>query len=167
MAEEIRLFLRSGVYAGVVAIVYWFVSYDPIGTVLLAGFSLASWVAVGLLRRGQPPSRRSHEEVPPDAGSESHVRSAEHVAEAAVTAFSPRGIHQPQDIVDRPFLDESGRIPTGSGAPFLVGLGLGIAAMGAVFGLWFVIAGAIPFALGALDWLGDMMHEYEATERAD
>ncbi len=135
MAEEIRLFLRSAVYAAVVAVVYWFLSYDPVGTVLLGGFSLASWVAVGLLRRGQPHAAR----LPSDG--------------------------RPGDAVDRPFLDESGRTPSPSGAPVLVGLGIGIAGMGAVFGLWFVIAGAIPFVLGALDWLQDMTREYEATER--
>ena len=165
VAEEVRLFLRSGVYAAVMAVVYWLLSYDAVGTVLLGGFSLASWVAVGLLRRGQP-GRGSPREAPEGARSdESRAGSADHRAAAAVTSFTRRGVSDPRDIVDRPFLDESGRIPDSSGAPFLVGLGIGVAGMGAVFGLWFVIAGAIPFVLGALDWLQAMTREYEAAER--
>ncbi|MGH2429289.1 MAG: hypothetical protein ACRDGV_10490, partial [Candidatus Limnocylindria bacterium] len=41
MAEELRFFLRTAIYAAIVAVAYWILSYEPAGTVLLAALALA------------------------------------------------------------------------------------------------------------------------------
>jgi hypothetical protein len=52
MPEEVKFFGRIGAYGLFIAAVYWFVSYEPAGTVLLGGFGLATGAAFVLLRRG-------------------------------------------------------------------------------------------------------------------
>jgi hypothetical protein len=54
LPEEIAFFARSAAYALVVAVIYWFLTYETAGTVLLGGFGLASAVLVGLLLWKRP-----------------------------------------------------------------------------------------------------------------
>lgn len=56
MAEELRFFLRTAIYSGVIAVIYWFASYDAVtgaydwvGTALLAATVLACAAAVALM----------------------------------------------------------------------------------------------------------------------
>jgi hypothetical protein len=51
MPEEVRFFGRSAAFAIVVGIIYWFVSYETAGTVLLLAFGLAGVIATWLLWR--------------------------------------------------------------------------------------------------------------------
>ena len=51
MADEVRLFGRLSLYALVVGTIYWFVSYEVAGTVLLLGFGLATGLAFIILWR--------------------------------------------------------------------------------------------------------------------
>ena len=126
MPEETRLFIRSFLFALVIAVVYWIVSSDYVGTILLGGFSVASLTLFSMLRRGQP------------------TRSA--------PAGSGRGLlSRIGDLVgttehagqEQPFEDESGRIPAGSAAPVLLGIGIALIGFGLIFGVWSMIAGAI------------------------
>ncbi len=60
MPEEVGFFGRTAAYGLFIAVVYWFASYDVTGTVLLAGFGLATGAGfVMLLRRHRtaPPGR--------------------------------------------------------------------------------------------------------------
>jgi hypothetical protein len=50
--EEVSFFARSAAFALVIATIYWFVSYEPAGTTLLAFFGLASGLAAIVLFRG-------------------------------------------------------------------------------------------------------------------
>jgi hypothetical protein len=67
--------------------------------------------------------------------------------------------------IDRPFVDETGRIPDATLAPFAVGLGLALAATGLVFGLAPVIVGVLPLAWGAWRWLTAARDELTATDQ--
>jgi hypothetical protein len=56
MAEELRFFLRTALYAAVVAAVYWFASYNPVdgsydwaGTALLVAVALAGTAVVAVM----------------------------------------------------------------------------------------------------------------------
>jgi Cytochrome c oxidase subunit IV len=124
MPEEAVFFGRSGLFGLVVAAVYWFVSYEIAGTVLLAGFGIATGAAFLILARSAGRSRRS----------EGARNSA-------------------------PFEDEGGLVPLRSLAPFWVGLGLAVMSLALGFGLWFVLAGLVPLALGAGSWLAEVGRE--------
>jgi Cytochrome c oxidase subunit IV len=57
MPEEVRFFGRLSVYALLAGVVYWFISYESAGTVLLIGFGVATGVAFLVLRSSrQRPS---------------------------------------------------------------------------------------------------------------
>lgn len=118
-ANEVRLFAGVSAYGFFIAAVYWFVSYDITGTVLLGGFGLATGAAFALIWHGT----------------------------RGVTIDDALG------DVEGPLGDASGPVPTGSVAPLWIGFGLAVAGLGLVYGIWFVIAGALPIALGAVDWL--------------
>ena len=51
MADEVKLFGRLSLYALVVGTIYWFVSYEFVGTVMLLGFGLATGLAFIILFR--------------------------------------------------------------------------------------------------------------------
>ena len=57
LPEEVVFFARSAAYALVVAVIYWILTHEVAGTILLGGFGVASTVLVGLLlwkRRRRP-----------------------------------------------------------------------------------------------------------------
>lgn len=151
--QEIRFFLYVGAFGVVIGIVYWFLSYEVAGTVLLIGFGAANGIVgarlaaapvAGLVRhRAGDPGRRA------DAGP----------GAADVTGGGTAGI-------DRPFLDESGRLPSPTLAPFAVGLGVAAAATGAIFGPALLVVGLLPFAWGAWTWLHRASAELDAVQDA-
>jgi len=130
--EEVSFFARSAAFALVIATIYWFVSYEPAGTTLLAFFGVASSLAAIVLFRAW---RRSVGSVTPGA--------------------------------ERPFADESGRIPSDTFAPLEVGFGLAVAALGLVFGAWLILAAVLPITLGSLAWLHAAGKELEAIETSE
>jgi Cytochrome c oxidase subunit IV len=138
MPEEVRFFGRLSIYALVVGVVYWVISYEYAGTVLLIGFGIATGAAFLVLRG----SRQR-----PDAG--------EH-ADGAIE-------REP----DGPFGDESGPVPTRSAAPLAVGFGLAVIGLAGAFGPWFLLAGAVPLLLGAADWLHAANHELDQRSELD
>jgi hypothetical protein len=67
----------------------------------------------------------------------------------------------------RPFLDESGRLPDETLAPFAVGLGVAVAATGLIFGVAPVVLGLLPLAWGAWRWLSSARAELDAQVREE
>jgi Cytochrome c oxidase subunit IV len=65
-------------------------------------------------------------------------------------------------VVDRPFLDESGRLPDPTLAPFAVGLGIALAVLGPVFGFAPVAVGVVSLLWGASMWLSAARDELDA-----
>lgn len=137
MPEEIRFFGRLSIYALAVGAIYWFLSYEAAGTVMLIGFGIATGAGF-LVLRGAPHPR-------PAAGS------------------ADDGSRAP----DGPFGDESGPVPTRSAAPLAVGFGVAVVGLAGAFGPWFLLAGAVPLAIGAVDWLRSANHELDQRARAD
>jgi hypothetical protein len=138
MAEEVRFFGRIALFAVLIGTVYWFVSYEAAGTVMLLGFGLATGVAFVLLRRGERAAG-----LPASAGGEGSA--------GAPDSRRPDG----------PFGDESSPVPTRSAAPLTVGVGVALIALGAAFGPWFALAGLLPLLIGAADWLGAANRELD------
>ncbi len=135
--EEVRYFGRLSLFALIVGVIYWLVSSDPAGTVMLIGFGVATGAGFTLLRSG---ARRPPLEGPDEDGSS-----------------------EP----DGPFGDESGPLPTRSAAPLAVGFGVAVIGMAGAFGPWFALAGAVPLLLGAADWLRAASRELALRERLD
>ena len=139
MATEVRFFGGLSLYALIVGAGYWFSSDEAAGTVLLLGFGLTTGVAFVFLRRGQP---------------------------------RPLGAPETADVPypgrpDGPFGDESAPLPTRSAAPLVVGFGVAVMALAGAFGPWFLVTGAIPFLIGAVDWLRSVGLELHQRDRAD
>jgi hypothetical protein len=128
---EARLFQFIAVLAVIVGAVYWFVSYEAAGTLLLIGFAVASGL-IGLLLASAGGDWR---------------------------ATAGRG-RDPE----RPLLDERGRSPSPTLAPFAVGVGASIALLSLVFGPAPLLVGILPFAWGAIDWLRRARAELDAQE---
>jgi hypothetical protein len=63
MPEEIAVFARSALYFGVIGAVYWFLTYEVAGTMLLIGSALASAFVAVVLRLGLPREDRRVEGV--------------------------------------------------------------------------------------------------------
>jgi hypothetical protein len=140
--EEVRFVARLAGYGLLITVVYWFVSYDVVGTVLLLGFGLAAGFATTLLlldvrkkRRGPLPRRPS-----------------DWIALAA-------------DDDDPPFADEPTSVPRGSSAPLEFGFGAALIALGLVFGAWLVALGLVPIVVGASTWLRAAMAEHRIAAR--
>jgi membrane associated rhomboid family serine protease len=122
---ETRFFLFLAAFALVTGAIYWFVSYEPAGSVLLLAFGAATGVmGVVLHRTGRPG-------------------------------------------VDRPFLDETGRLPSETPAPLAVGAGLALMALAFIFGPAPLLVGLLPCAWGAWTWLGRARAELDAQARED
>jgi Cytochrome c oxidase subunit IV len=137
MPEEAVFFGRSGLFGLVLAGLYWFASYEIVGTVLLAGFGAATGAVFLLLARSARRTPARHAE-PPEAAERGRDEAA-------------------------PFEDEGGLVPLRSFAPLWVGVGVGVMSLALGFGLWFVLAGLVPFALGAGAWLAEVGREADAT----
>jgi hypothetical protein len=81
MAEEIAVFARSAVYFGAIGAIYWVLTYEVAGSVLLVGSALASACVAVVLRlglRGPDTVAEGSSEVRPDGpfGDESGVLPA-------------------------------------------------------------------------------------------
>ena len=149
--QEARFFLFMSAFGIVVGIIYWFVSHETAGTILLLGFG----VATGLFgsRLATTPAARV-------VRQRTRTADGDEVQQEERTGSGTGG-------VDRPFLDEDGRLPDDTAAPFAVGLGLAIAATGLIFGFAPVLVGALPVAWGAWAWLSGARAELDAQDLSD
>ena len=145
---EARFFLFVGAFGIVLAAIYWFVSYELAGTVMLGGFGLGA----GLL------GLRLRIERPPAAGRNGSGTQAapDRAGPGVPDVDTPGG-------PETPFTDESGRLPGETLAPLSLGLGVALALTALVFGPWLLVAGIVPFAWGAWTWLSGASDELAAT----
>jgi len=142
MPEEIRFFVRTALFGGVLGLIYWVVSNEAAGTILLLAFGLAgAFLAIVIVRLLRGQGRR-------------------------VGGAPWRWLSLDPDP-SPPVGNEPRRYPTGSIAPLTAGLGLSVAAMGAIYGPAFIV-GSLPLLLGgALMWLRAANVEWRANARDD
>ena len=145
---EARFFLFVGAFGIVLAAIYWFVSYELAGTVMLGGFGLGAGLLGLRLRIERPPVP-----APPAAGSAGLPDRDERRVPDVDAPGGP----------ETPFSDESGRLPGETLAPLSLGLGVALALTALVFGPWLLVAGIVPFAWGAWTWLSGASDELAAT----
>lgn len=142
---EARFFQSVSALAIAIAVIYWFVSYEIAGTFLLGGFGLGSG-AMGLTLAADAERRRATRPLPPIAAGPGAPAN---------------------DDLQRPFLDESGRIPSPTFAPFALGMGVSIAATSLVFGPAPLVVGVVPILWGAWRWVAGASDELAATSAAE
>lgn len=135
MAEEYRFFLRSLLYIVVAGAIYWFVSYEPAGTVLLIGLAVAIVAFVGVARAFSGPS------LPSGNGTGLLGTLNRLIGFADPPETSP------------PLEGGPDLIPLGSTAPILTAAGIVVIGLGLVFGWWLIVAGGIVAAIGLFGWL--------------
>jgi hypothetical protein len=161
--QETRFFLFLGVFGIVLAAIYWFLTYEVAGTVLLGGFGLGTGLlGIGLLRAR--PRRVAIAMAREDDGDP---------AEAATSATAQAAGGDAADLpgggaggVDTPFETPLGRLPGETLAPLALGLGIALSITAVVFGPWLLVAGLLPAAWGAWTWLVAARDELAATDNA-
>jgi hypothetical protein len=134
--EEVLVFARPAAFGLIVGAVYWFVAYEPAGTVLLVGFGAASALASVLLWAG------------------SQRESTESADDPAV-ADSPEG-------PEGPFGEALGRVPAPAYAPLIVGIGTAVGALGLALGPLLMLTGFVILVIGCRYWLEAVMRQAEA-----
>jgi hypothetical protein len=159
--QETRFFLFLGGFGIVLAAIYWFLTYEVAGTVLLAGFGLGTGLlGIGLLR-----SRPRRVAIAAAGGAQEPTGDG---AATSATAQTTRG--EAADLpgggaagVDTPFETPLGRLPGETLAPLALGLGIALAITAVVFGPWLLVAGLLPMAWGAWTWLAAARDELAAA----
>lgn len=137
MAEELRFFLRTGLYAWVIAVVYWFASYDPVsdsydwaGTALLVAVALAGIAVVAVMAL--------------------FARRAIGGRPGSTLAVLVRwlGLRDPGGAADdSPLATELDPLPPSSVWPLFGGVAAALIGLGLVFGPWLWLPG-----IGLLGW---------------
>ncbi|HEY7522265.1 MAG TPA: hypothetical protein VH720_01230 [Candidatus Limnocylindrales bacterium] len=149
--QETRFFLGLGVFGLAIGVVYGAWTREVAGTVLLVGFGVATGaIGVALARSSVAAAVRAAARSSPDAPT---------MDRRDIAGGGTGGI-------DRPFLDEAGRLPSPTFAPFAIGLGVSLALVSIVFGLAMLVVAAPPLVWGAWTWLRRARSELDAQAGA-
>jgi hypothetical protein len=155
--QETRFFVFMGVFGLVLAAIYWFLSYEVAGTILLFGFGAgAGLLGVGLYR-SRP--RAVAMGVERKAGDRSSAASQLDSGDGGDVSGGGAG------GIDNPFETPLGRLPGETLAPLALGLGAALALTAVVFGPWLLVAGLVPLAWGGWTWYTAARDELRATAR--
>jgi cytochrome c oxidase subunit IV len=140
VTDDAALLLRVAVFGLVAGTVYWFLSYEPLGTVALLLLGIGPGFA-GLFIVQHHRSRGHHQD-----------RREVLRRFAGMPEGDPPGPKtlEGQDIAV---------IPLASIWPFTSSLGLSVALSGLIFGLWLVILGLAVALYSGWGWLAAIMNE--------
>lgn len=133
MAEELRFFLRTALYALPVAAIYWYVSYEVAGSVLLLVLGVAALlfaVLLGATLRARPPGRG--------------LRSL-------VGFDDPQGDDDPGALAV-----EDAPLPPASPWPLIAAIAATLVGLGLLFGAWLWIPGVMLAAAACWGWLTEI-----------
>lgn len=149
MAEELRFFLRTALYSALIAVVYWFASYDPVrdrydwaGTAMLVAAALAAAAVVAVLA-GTVRNARS----PEPRASGSPLR----IVDRVVGFADPGGAAD-----DRPLAAGLDPVPTGSAWPIAAGIAGVLIGLGLVYGPWLWLPGLVLMGVTAWAWVTEL-----------
>jgi hypothetical protein len=141
VSEEVRFFARIAAYTAFIAAIYWFVSYERAGTVLLIFLCAAAAVFAAMVV-SQVRAARGSERA---KGRHNPVRRS-------------LGFDDPDASATEPLQLEEDLYPTATLWPLGLALGLTLAAVGLVYGPWLWIPGlAISIGCG-ISWLTELDH---------
>ncbi len=147
MAEELRFFLRIALFTLATAVVYWFLSYDVIGTFLLAfvvlGATFFFVVVAGSVRESRS------EIVSGEPGSK----------KARVLGIADRVLgfaERPGPAAAGPLSLEEEPIPQASVWPVVVALAALLVGLGLIYGGWLWVPGVLVGAVATWGWLTEL-----------
>ena len=134
MPEEIRVFVRAALYFALITAIYWFVSYERSGTLLLGFLGVASVLFAVTARRLGRKTERAGDGV---------LRRAK-----SLVALDEEGggVPPPLEIEEEP-------VVTASPWPLGAALALMLIGLGLLYGPWLWIPGAGLAAATAYGWL--------------
>jgi hypothetical protein len=141
MTDEAAMLLRVSLFGFASGIVYWFVSYEPLGTVALlllgAGPGFAGLILIQAHRRQGGPGESRGDSLRRLAG---------------LPPGDPPG---PADKRD----DDLGVLPLPTIWPFAASLGVAILLTGLIYGLWLIVLGGGVAAYATWGWLAAVNRE--------
>jgi hypothetical protein len=146
MIEEARFFLRTALYTGLIGVIYWLLSYDRIGTILLGALFLAAVFFVAIIAVTVPGARGRARD-----GSGAQARGGPLGPVARLLGFDDAGRAEAMKMPDEIF-------PTRSGWPVSLAVAALLLALGLLYGAWLWIPGlglAIATGIGWLTQLED------------
>ncbi|HZD01822.1 MAG TPA: cytochrome c oxidase subunit 4 [Actinomycetes bacterium] len=141
MSDDAALLLRVAVFGLVAGAIYWFVSYEMLGTVALLVLGLGPGFAGLIMVR----HRRDQ-----DGRAESRAETLRRFA-----GLPPPDPPGPKALGD----EELAVLPAPSIWPFAASLGVAVAMSGLVFGLWLVILGLGVALYSGWGWVAAIMRE--------
>ena len=152
MAEEVRFFLRTALYSAVIAVVYWFASFEPdgvptdydwAGTTLLVFTVLACGAVAGVVLLFVRGVRR---DLAPRGGSLP--------ARVAETVNRLIGLeHGSAERVEHPLAGGPELMPSSSAWPVVTALAATLIVLGLVYGPWLTVPGTVLLVIAVWGWL--------------
>ncbi len=146
MAEELRFFLRTALYSAILGLIYWFVSYEVAGSVLLAFVAFSALSFVGVV--GGFVHQARDEIVPAQASGLGRVGGAfirllgfEEHAGASNSEPLAAGLDP---------------LPVGSWWPLVAGVTASFLLLGLVYGPWLLLPGIVLAAATVWGWVTQM-----------
>lgn len=131
MAEEVRFFLRVALFTTVIGTIYWFVSYEEAGSVLLAGIVASALFFIVLIVGGVRSVRSGPKNVKGILGFEETDR-------------------------DDPLALGEDVFPTASAWPLIASVAAVLLTVGLVYGPWLWIPGVALGLTGVWGWLTEL-----------
>jgi hypothetical protein len=169
VSEELRFFLRTALYTALIGVIYWFVSYEWVGTALLMALLIGALSFVVVMaamvprtRQMEPDGTSAPEEplAPEGPGPQTPTHgaptpiSASRFGRAATAARRVVGFEDhPDDEVGGPMELEDEVFPTASIWPLALAVGATLLGVGLIFGPWLWVPGAGLFVASGLAWL--------------
>jgi hypothetical protein len=143
MAEEVRFFLRTTLYSAAIGLLYWYISYEVAGSVMLAFVVLATGLVVGFLTVAVRATRG--ELAAGDGGPATRL---------ALTILQTVGFVEPRTAaLEEPLAAGLGRFARGSAWPMTGGAGALLVGLGLVYGPWLLLPGIVVLAFTVWGWI--------------
>lgn len=143
MAEELRFFLRTAVYTAVIGLIYWFLSYEWAGSMMLAFVALATGLVVVVFFLVVRATRG------PLTGEPGGPMRRLGLAVARLVGFAePRG-----PAGAEPLTAGLEPIPLGSIWPLVAAAAASMIGLGLVYGPWLTLPGIALAAVTVWGWI--------------
>ena len=143
MAEELRFFLRTALYTAVIGLIYWGLSYEWAGSVMLAFVALATGLVVVVFFLAV---RATHGPLTGEAGGPIRRLS---LAVGRLVGFA----EPPGAAGAEPMAAGLEPIPLGSIWPLVAAAAVSLIGLGLVYGPWLTLPGIAVMAVTVWGWI--------------